>query len=263
ENKDENPSKLAVYNLAEFPTRFIIKKYGVSNFHFEDDNISFDEMRFEKILDKIIQRKLTIKWDTPNGIRADSLNYEILKKIKQTGCQELTISIESGNQKVLDEIIKKSTKLDRILEVVKICRKLKIRLGAFYVIGFPGETKENIKQTTDLALNLFKTSNVIPHLLIATPLPGTKLYEHCLSLGILKEDFLAKNFSIAARTHEIPLFSTDDFSKEDLKKLFNTYRQSLKKASIIYSLKNPLYALKRIIGNPNLLKRILFFRQSS
>jgi len=120
-----------------------------------------------------------------------------------------------------------------------------------------------MKQTIDLALKLFKTDNVIPHLLIATPLPGTELHEQCLKLGLITEDPSSKDFSTATRTHGTALFSTADFSKEDIKELVNTYQQDLKKASAIYSLKNPLYALNRIIKNPKLLKRILFFRQSS
>ena len=51
---------------------------GITNFHLEDDNISFKPLRFEAILDGIIDAKMDIQWDTPNGIRADSLNYRIV-----------------------------------------------------------------------------------------------------------------------------------------------------------------------------------------
>jgi magnesium-protoporphyrin IX monomethyl ester (oxidative) cyclase len=77
--------------------RLCIEKYGITNFHFEDDNVSFDKKRFESILDSIVRDNLNIQWDTPNGVRIDSLNYEILKKMKQSGCVQVTLAIESGN----------------------------------------------------------------------------------------------------------------------------------------------------------------------
>ena len=136
--------------------RLCINKYGITQFHFEDDNVSFDKQRFETILDCIIKENLQIQWDTPNGVRIDSLNYSILQKMKQSGCVQITLAIESGNQRVLDEVIKKKTKLPYILEIVKHCKELKIPANAFYVIGFPGETISEMKDTTNLALKLYR-----------------------------------------------------------------------------------------------------------
>ena len=71
--------------------KLCIDKYGITNFHFEDDNLTFDKRRFEAILDRIIEENLQIRWDTPNGVRADTLNYNILKKMKQSGCSQITV----------------------------------------------------------------------------------------------------------------------------------------------------------------------------
>lgn len=89
--------------------RLYIDKYGITTFHFEDDNLSFDKRRFEAILDQIIEENLQIRWDTPNGVRTDSLDYNILKKMKQSGCSKIMLALESGNQRVLDQVIKKKT----------------------------------------------------------------------------------------------------------------------------------------------------------
>jgi anaerobic magnesium-protoporphyrin IX monomethyl ester cyclase len=88
--------------------KLLIEKYKIKNFHFEDDNVSLDKKRFEKILDLIIKNNLRISWDTPNGIRADTLTYNLLKKIKKSGCTDLRIAIESGDQRILNDVVKKT-----------------------------------------------------------------------------------------------------------------------------------------------------------
>jgi len=74
--------------------RLLLERYGISSFHFEDDNLSLNEQRFEQILDKIIESDLKIEWDTPNGVRADTLDLNLLKKMKKSGCKHLVIAIE-------------------------------------------------------------------------------------------------------------------------------------------------------------------------
>lgn len=98
----------------------LISQYGVKHFHIEDDNIALNIKHFEKLLDGIHRKGWDITWDTPNGVRADGLKIHILKRIKESCCTYLIVGIESGNQKVLNEIIKKNLELDEVHETVKI-----------------------------------------------------------------------------------------------------------------------------------------------
>jgi len=237
--------------------KFLIERYGITNFHFEDDNISFNRARFEQILDEIIDKGLKIRWDTPNGVRADTLNFDLLKKIKRSGCKELTIAIESGNQHVLDYIIKKKTSLDKMLNVVKYCKELRIKISAFYVIGFPGETIKNMKETINLALKLFRSYDVIPCLYVATPLYGTELYDICIEKDIIKENMTGKDFSTATQIYGEPMIYTEDFSKDDIKNLLHCYKGGYKKELIIYYIKHPFHALEIVRNKPALIKRFL------
>ncbi|MFA5256300.1 MAG: radical SAM protein, partial [Candidatus Omnitrophota bacterium] len=226
--------------------RFIIKNYGITNFHFEDDNISLDKKRFEKILDGIIENGLKLQWDVPNGLRADTLDFNLLKKIKRSGCKKLTIAIESGNQNVLDNVIKKRLSLDYVTDVVKNCKKLRILASSFYVIGFPGESIKNMKETLGLALRLLKEYDILPCLLIATPLYGTELYEICEKNGYIKKDLTDKDFATGTQVYGNPLISTKDFTGEDVKNLARDYLSTLKKELIIYAFKHPLFLFKKI-----------------
>ena len=90
---------------------------------FEDDNMTFDIKRFDAICDRLIERNIRFKWETPNGIRADYLTMELLKKMKRSGCQSVFFGVESGDQHVLDDIISKSLDLNAVMNVAKMCKK--------------------------------------------------------------------------------------------------------------------------------------------
>jgi magnesium-protoporphyrin IX monomethyl ester (oxidative) cyclase len=222
--------------------RLCIDKYGITNFHFEDDNLSFDKRRFEAILDCIIDNNLNIRWDTPNGVRADSLDFDLLRKMKQSGCKQIILAIESGNQRVLDEVIRKHSKLDKMIEIVRYCKELNIWAKSFYVIGFPGETIGEMKQTTNLALSLFRAYNLFPYMQFATPLYGTELYEICIREKFIDGDPTFEELSLATQTIGNPMISTPDFSKEDVKEVVNEYTSKLKKERALFSVKHPIFA---------------------
>ena len=211
--------------------KYCSEELGINNFHFEDDNISFNPDRFEKILDLIIEEKLDIQWDTPNGIRADSLNYRIVEKIKKSGCAGVQLAIESGNQKVLDTIVKKDTALEKVLEIVVFCHELDINMCAFYIMGFPGETMDDMNDTVSLAIRLFDEYKVVPIMLFATPLYGTELYDVAMEHGIISDDIADEDFLTSTAYYGEPLISTKDFSKEDLKMLAKDFETRINERS--------------------------------
>ena len=226
-----------------------IDKYGITNFHFEDDNLSFDRRRFETILNSIIEENIQIKWDTPNGLRVDTLNYNILKKMKQSGCVRVNLAIESGNQRVLDEVIHKKSNLKNVIEIVKYCKELKIPANAFYVIGFPGETIKEMKDTINLAIKLYRDYDLFPLMLVATPLYGTELYEICMRDKLIKGEPTPEELAIATQTMGNPMISTPDFSQKDVKRVINEYTRKLLKQQLLYLVNHPrklIHVLNRL-----------------
>jgi len=230
------------------------EQYGITHFHFEDDNVSLNKMRFEKILDLMIEDDLNITWDTPNGLRADSLSYALLKKIKKSGCKELTIGIESGSQYALDHIIKKSLSLKKVFQAVRYCKKLKIPLHAFYVIGFPEETKLQAQQTIKLALKLFKNFDVVPHLNLATPLFGTKLYEQCVKNN---QNLTIKDLSTGTQIYGDHLTLSKYITKKEFKAITSKFKNDFIFYSAIKFFLNPSYFGKFILNKIPLIKQSL------
>ncbi len=233
-----------------------IDQYGIRNFHFEDDNLALDKKRFEKILDQV--EKLNIKWDAPNGIYTGSLDEKLLRKIKMSGCVELTIALESGSQEVLDNIIKKRISLKKAGKLIRSCKRIGIRLKSFYVIGFPEEKKAQVKKTLDLAIELLRKHEVIPIVMFATPLYGTELYEECAEKKLIKKKFGDEDLSNATQIYGEPLITSRNYSKEWFRKTVDEYFSKLRKELIKYSLKHPSYALNRLIRKNTVLKEIGF-----
>lgn len=161
-------------------------KYQIEELMFEDDNFTMNISRAEQILDAMIAEKFDFVWDTPNGVAVYALNETIISKMKASGCYKLNMAIETGNQLVMDNLIKKPLKLHKVKPLVEYARKVGLEVGMFLVIGMPGETEEQMWDSFKFAaeLELFT-----PHVSIATPYPGSELYEVCVENKYLAEGF--------------------------------------------------------------------------
>lgn len=77
---------------------YLIEKYQIQHFDIEDDNFTFNLKRAKAICHQIIKRGWKIEWSTPNGIRADRVDENLIKLMKQAGCVRTIVALESGNQ---------------------------------------------------------------------------------------------------------------------------------------------------------------------
>ena len=166
----------------------IVNEYKIELIEFEDDNLTFNQERAEAIFDGIIELNKSldekITWSCHNGLRIDTLNRNILKKIKESGCVCLELAVESGDRETLARM-NKNLNLDKVLEIVSICSELKIRMMAYMIVGYPGETRENFKNSLNFFLRLKKMgiSSFATHLIKAYP--NTKLWKYCLENNYL------------------------------------------------------------------------------
>jgi anaerobic magnesium-protoporphyrin IX monomethyl ester cyclase len=236
---------------------YVTKKYGVKTIFFEDDNLTFDVKRFEAICDKIIERGIRFNWETPNGIRADYLTLNLLKKMKQSGCQSVFFGIESGDQCVLDNVIGKRLNLKKVVNVAKMCKDVGLRTAAFYVIGFPGEKKENMLKTVELALRLKRDFDVGMLLHVATPSLGTRLYEECVKKRYIKEKMTPRDFAEVRQTRGMPLISTEDFTPSEVKEIAAIAVRRYKRLSLINYFKRPDVTLKLAVSQPKIVLKFI------
>jgi magnesium-protoporphyrin IX monomethyl ester (oxidative) cyclase len=235
----------------------VVNKYRVKTIFFEDDNLTFDLKRFEAICDRIIEKGIKFNWETPNGIRADYLTLNLLKKMKKSGCQSVFFGIESGDQYVLDNVIGKNLELNAVMKVAKMCKDIGLRTGAFYIIGFPGEKKENMLRTVELALRLKRDFDVGMHLFFATPSYGTRLYEECKKKGYIPENLTPRAFAEVRQTRGMPLIKTEDFMPTEVKEIASMAIKRYKKLSLINHIKNPENILKTALYQPKIVIKYL------
>ena len=165
---------------------FFIKEYGVENITFIDENLTFHRKRVEEILNAFIDRKYNLKWQMAN-VAIWHLDDKLLELMHKAGCTSISPSIESGSRRVLGDLIRKPLKiLDMAPGIVKKCKELGINIIAHFVIGLPGETWDEIRQTFRFAESL-DFDLVVFH--IATPYPKTELYDVAVKDKLLPEDF--------------------------------------------------------------------------
>lgn len=243
----------------------LVEVYGVKQLDFEDDNISCDKRRMEKLCDLIIESRLKFEWYTPNGIRADTLDEPLLKKMKAAGCRELWFAPESGSQRVVNEIIGKRIDLKVIERMVELCTKVGISSNCFFVIGFPGETKEEMLETVAFAKKLSKKGADNFMFSIATPLYGTRLYNEALANGLLNE---ADDESLMYGT---PHLKNLALSSNELVALRNRALAQTKELFMVNSLRKLIYylvychSLTLTLGHARNLARIgsIFLRRNT
>ena len=224
----------------------VITAYGVQQVDFLDDNMTLDKQRMERICDLIVERGLRFEWFTPNGVRADTLDEKLLRKMKRAGCKKIRVAPESGVQRVVDEIIGKKLDLKSVERAVALCKKVGIRVGCFFVIGLIGETKEDIKATIDFAYKLRQLGAESFVFSIATPVYGTRLYEQAKQGGFLRECFSDDALAAVEPLIETPEFSADDLVK--LCALANMVNPTFTRDKLIKAIRNPKKAVKVLLG---------------
>jgi anaerobic magnesium-protoporphyrin IX monomethyl ester cyclase len=224
----------------------VVQTYHVKQIDFLDDNMTLNTKRMAAICDLIVKRGLDIEWYTPNGIRADTLDENLLRKMKASGCKKIRIAPESGVQRVVNKIIKKDLDLKKVENAVILSKKVGIKVGCFFIIGLIGETKEDIEATIKYAYKLRKLGADSFYFSYATPLYGTELYEQAKQGGFIRDCF-----SDEALAAVEPLIETPEFTADDLRELCaraNLVNPTFTRDKIIRALRDPKKALKVLLG---------------
>ena len=238
---------------------FLVDKYHIKHIHFEDDNLTLDNTRFKEILNGLFERKINITWDTPNGVRADTLTKELLENSKKSGCIYIILGVESGEQRVLASIINKQLDLNKVIEVAQWCKEIGLDVMAFYVIGFPGETSNDMKKTIDFALQLMKKYDMTPTIFIATPLAGTRLYEVCKEKGYLRQELSSDNLAITTGGGaEASLIKTEEFGPGDIALMLHRFIRGYK---IIFLRNILLFIAKKPVNLFGFIKKLWLLKQ--
>ena len=185
------------------------KNFGIREFHVIDDNFTMDTSYAKEFLRRLKSLNLGMTWATPNGVRMDTLDRELLDLMKETGLYLISLGIESGSDNVL-KLMKKGITTDKIRKCVNRIRDAGIDMAGFFILGFPGETVETIKETIRFSIELpLVRANYFTYL----PFPGSESYKELEAKGGLGGvDWKRFYFMNAA-------YVPDGLTRKELKKL--------------------------------------------
>ena len=183
-------------------------KMGINEIAIYDDTFTLDRQRAMDICDIILSRGLKIKWDIRT--RVDVIDKDLLIKLKQAGCNRIHYGIEAGTPEML-KVLRKGINLEQAENAIKWSKEVGISTLAYFMIGSPGETREQIMQTIDFAKKLEPD---FAHFSITTPFPATKLYEVGLKEGIIKDDYWRDFAKNPSETFESPYWEENLLRKE-------------------------------------------------
>jgi anaerobic magnesium-protoporphyrin IX monomethyl ester cyclase len=201
---------------------FLVRTYGIDELYFEDDNFTAQRERALEMLHRLAAFTPPLYVKFANGLRADLVDREILEAMKQARVYSLSFGIESGCEATLAQM-QKNLRLEQARENVLLAKSLGFLVGANCVIGYPGETKEDIAQSLDFFFGLPLDSMAIVNLV---PFPGTEVRSICEQNGYLTE--AAKNWDnyFFSLNNPIPLIETPQLSSDDLVRCVRgAYRQ--------------------------------------
>jgi len=185
------------------------KKIGVGEIFIYDDTFTIDRQRVLDICSEIKNRNLKIYWDV--RARVDTVDEEVLRQMKKTGCQRIHYGVEAGTEKIL-KVLNKGITLEQIEKTFKLTRKIGIQTLAYFMIGSPRETRKDIMETIKFAKKI-KPDFVC--FSITTPYPQTDIYTLGLREKILPYDFWQK-FAENPQPDFVPEVWEEELSREEL-----------------------------------------------
>jgi radical SAM superfamily enzyme YgiQ (UPF0313 family) len=175
-----------------------------------DDNFTFHTEYAKEFCRAMIALNLKeLVFSTPNGIRMQRTDKELLYLMREAGWRSLIIAPESGSKRVLKKM-QKDLDPDKVPEKVKEIRDAGLKCSGFFIVGYPDETVQDIRATVDLIkkcrFNFFFLNNF-------QPLPGTPLYGELVRKGEIEDGLLPRNFSDGERAYTPEALRTVNFPK--------------------------------------------------
>lgn len=187
--------------------KHLIDTYGIREVQIEDDNLLANRERAITIFQGIIDNGWDLALNSPSGLAVHTLDDEMLELMVQAGYYSISIAVESGVQRVL-KLMRKPVNLKKVPHVVKKIRELGMWAKAFFILGYPGETKDDMQRTVDYAVSLGLDWALFFRF---TPIPGSEAMRMCQEKG-----YLIKSAMDPVRSFYQSVIKTPEFGPGDV-----------------------------------------------
>lgn len=195
--------------------------HGATRIDFLDEMVNVEPDHFDALLDALAPHD--VRYDFPNGMRADFVEPRHLEAMAPR-ITTLSVSAESGVQRVVDQVVGKRLDLKAIERTIDRATQAGISTIVHFIIGMPGETKREINETLEYALRMHESYGAWPSVQYATPLPGTRLAEtteKAAGAPLPVVDDYSPLFQ------QIPVTRSEEFTPEELHRFKWTFDQRL------------------------------------
>ena len=226
-------------------------EYRIREFQVQDDNFTFKKKRALEICRGV--KDLGLYWSMPNGAALWSLDEERVRAMGESGCHYVIAAFESGNPRVLKEVVRKPLNLEKAVSICNAIRRHGIHLSGFFVVGFPDESLEEIRDTFRFAA---RCGLHMANFSYATPLPSTALWEQAE-----RENLFVDGFSLEEISYERPSLRSKNWTTDELQSLVLSLSRRFYLRTL---LRRPMVILFRLFDslkrNPLGLLRIVYTR---
>ncbi len=194
------------------------KEFRTRHFFFVDDTFSLKMDRARELCDRITGENLDIEWHCQT--RVDCVSEELIKKMKEAGCNCVLIGVETGDPESMKKI-KKAIDLDKVRAAATLFKKCGMPFNTFFMVGFPWETLDQINNTLSFMKEIDPSDASYA---VVTPQPGTELFDIVRSEGLLDAE---DKIDWSTFHHQsIDMFKTHKFTTEEKKKIIEAAEQA-------------------------------------
>lgn len=203
----------------------LVRQYDIQELQFTDDNLTADREKAKELFKSLKPYHLSLC--TPHGLMINTIDKEMINLMADAGAYQLSFAVESGSKRVLKEIIHKPVpEKEKVKCLIKDCHERGIQVHGLFIVGFPGESLKEMKETFTYP---YETDFDSVSFFIANPIPGSELYEQCK-----KKRYLLDSPSIDVKHAEIniPKNSSDYvMSREEIEKMVDDETRKFNKYS--------------------------------
>ncbi|WP_033164063.1 B12-binding domain-containing radical SAM protein [Clostridium sp. KNHs205] len=197
-----------------------LNNIGITKFFFQDDTVTVNINRLDKMLDLLEKNKLDITWKAESRVDVLSKNPYILKKMKRLGCTGLQFGIESGSQEVLDKL-KKNITLEQIYKAILYAKEADIPVTCTLLIGHPFETLETMFETYEFAKKIIDLG-ASTGISVVCPYPGTEIRKKHEYYNVKIKETRFINYNVMQ-----PIMDLKNLSVKEIKKYYYFYSKQL------------------------------------
>jgi radical SAM superfamily enzyme YgiQ (UPF0313 family) len=230
--------------------RWLVEGLGATEIGVTDDVWNLDRRRAKELCRALIDAGLSrVPWVTIHGMKVNNTDLELFQLMKAAGCKRVGFGVESGDDQVLRQVIKKGQTVDMARQAFRWARQAGLQTMGFFIFGMPGETEDTMEKTIQLALELDPD---LAHFMLAAPFPGTEMWELLEKHGELS--YRTMDWSQAAIQSDKAHFGFGDLDKSAIERKWHAaHRRFYLRPSRI----------ARIVARPDTWRRFPYYARQA